>query len=706
MKQVFIQKGKALLGKVPEPAINDNEILVQVHYSCISAGTESYKIKASGRSLIRKVLDRPQDIKKVVERIKTGGIRDAAKRVKGKIEGKNPIGYSASGVVIAVGKNIRNIKPGHKAAVAGDGIANHAEFVAVPENLAVKIPDRVSLKDASTVALGSIAMQGVRRCRPEVGEFVVVLGLGNIGQITYQILNVAGCRVIGIDIEASRINKAMAIGIEHGINAQKQDSIEEILNITGGKGADSVLITASSSNDSVINDAMRMCRKKGKIVIVGNVNLNIDREEFYKKELDVMISTSYGPGRYDLDYEEKASDYPYPYVRWTENRNMMEYLRLISEGKISLSPIIEKTYRLEDAEKAFKSISSGGRSPLIVLLEYEKEPAREKSVINDKHKPKKKKISLGIIGAGGFVNDVHLSNLVKLERLFDITAICSKRGSNAASIAEQYNAGYATTDYKKILSDGNIDAVLIATRHDLHAVIAGEAATAGKAVFVEKPMALEEKELRGLVKILNTKNTCYMIGFNRRFSPFSVKAKEMIDQRIGPVIINYRVNAGFIPPESWVHSSEGGGRNIGEACHFYDLFDYFTGCKAIDIQAMGADHRSDLFRANENFAVLIKFEDGSVCNLVYTAMGNEGVPKEQIDIYFDRKIIQINDFKELRFHGIKEKDIISGNQEKGHFEEIKSFGNCLKNNQDPIPLWQLVQATEISFEVETQLSER
>jgi len=362
--------------------------------------------------------------------------------------------------------------------------------------------------------------------------------------------------------------------------------------------------------------------------------------------------------------------------------------------------------RKEDAEKAFESISSAGRSPLIVLLEYEKEPAREKSVINDRHKPKKKKISLGIIGAGGFVNDVHLSNLVKLERLFDITAICSKRGSNAASIAEQYNAVYSTTDYKRILSDDKIDAVLIATRHDLHAAIAGEAATAGKAVFVEKPMALEEKELRDLVKILNTKNTCYMIGFNRRFSPFSVKAKEMIDQRTGPVIINYRVNAGFIPPESWVHSSEGGGRNIGEACHFYDLFDYFTGYKAVDIQAMGADHGSDLFRANENFAVLIKFEDSSVCNLVYTAMGNEGVPKEQIDIYFDRKIIQINDFKELRFHGINEKDIISGNQEKGHFEEIKSFGNCLKNNQDPIPLWQLVQATEISFEVERQLSER
>ena len=706
MKQVFIKKGKAIVEMVPEPMINDNEVLVQVYYSCISIGTELFKVKASGRPLLRKILDRPQDIKKVLESIRNRGLKDTIVKVRGKVEGKNPIGYSASGIVLEVGRNIGTIKPGEKVAVAGDGIANHAEFVAVPENLTVKIPGGASLKHASSVALGSIALQGIRRSEPEIGNFIVVMGLGNIGQIIAQALNASGCQVIGIDIEKSRIDMARSSGIDYGLDARSGNMISDVLRITGGYGADSVIIAASAKDDAVINDAMKMCRKKGKIVIVGSVGLNIERGEFYEKELDVLISTSYGPGRYDVAYEEKSLDYPYHYVRWTENRNMKEYLRLLAENKINIGPLIEKIFKAGEAGKAYEYIKSGDGSPLIVLLEYDKEPVREKTISTGKLELKDERINTGIIGAGGFVRDIHLPNLMRLDKIFNINAICCKNGSSASNTAENYNAYYATTDYKKILSDKKIDLVFIATRHDLHAKIATEAALAGKAVFLEKPMALNANELEKLAGTIKKAGAPFMVGFNRRFSPLSRRIRELIRDRTNPVIINYRVNAGPLPSQSWVHSAEGGGRNIGEACHFYDLFNYFTDSEVISVKASGISVSTDQFRTNENFSVIIKYSDGSVCNLIYTAFGSDEVPKEQMEIYFDQKIICLNDYKDLKIYGSNQKGITSSIPDKGHYEELRSFGDDLKNNKSPIPLWQLIQATEISFEVERQLSER
>jgi len=546
MKQVFIKKGKAIVDEVPEPAISDDEVLVQVCYSCISTGTESYKLRASGRSLIKKAIDSPDNFKKVMQRVKTAGLKDALVKIKGKIEGKNPIGYSASGVVIDKGKNIKKLMKGQRVAVAGEGIANHAGFVAAPENLAVLIPEGVTLKQASTVALGSIALHSIRRCSPGTGEFATVIGLGCIGQLVSQIANVAGSRVIGIDIDNSRIERAKSLGLEFGIDASEQDCIKEVMTITGGYGSDHVLIAASSNDDSIINDSMKMCRKKGRIIIIGSVGLNIEREEFYRKELDLLISTSYGPGRYDDNYEGRQVDYPYSYVRWTENRNMDEYLRLLSKNKLLIDDLIEKIYKAEDAENAFDSLREGTMSPLITLLEYEKEPQRHRTSANEKYRPVKGKIKVGIIGAGGFTRDVHLPNLSKLKEFFSISAVCSKNGSSAAAVAEQYNAAYSTTDYQEILLDKDIDMVFIATRHNLHAPIAIEAVKSGKAVFLEKPMAINREELDILEGLIIKNQTPFMVGFNRRFSPFSVKIKDMISKRNGPMIIDYRVNAGYI----------------------------------------------------------------------------------------------------------------------------------------------------------------
>lgn len=707
MKQVFNKKGKIIVGEVPAPIAGDDEILVQVYYSCISSGTEIPVLKSQGKSLIKKALEKPQNIKKVLDMIRERGLVDSVAKVRNKIDAKTQTGYSASGVVLEAGKNTYDFRPGDFVACAGPGMANHAEFISVPSNLTVKLPESLFLKAASTVALGAIALQGVRRCSPEIGSYVVVIGLGILGQITCQILKVSGCRVLGIDIDENRINKAMSFGLYKGINAKSYDIVHEIIQNTNGFGADAVIITAASESDSLINQSVEMCRRKGKVVIVGDVAINIKREEFYKRELDVLISTSYGPGRYDDNYEVKGFEYPYAYVRWTEKRNMDEYLKLVSEKKLDIDALIEGTFPAESAKEAYEYIKSDEK-PLIVLLEYNLE-SKPKNKISFEYKAgaKEGKINVGIIGAGSFTQDVHLPNLEKLKDIFNIYAICSKVGGETESLARQYKAYIATTDYNQILNDENIKLVLVSTRHNLHAKIAVDALKAGKAVFVEKPMALNDNELLELKEIIEKTKIPYMVGFNRRFSPFAAKIKEIIKNRTNPLLINYRMNAGYIPKEHWVHSEEGGGRNIGEACHIYDLFNFFTGSEFYSISAHSTTPLPEQYLINDNFSATIKYKNGSVCNLTYTSMGSRVAPKEQMDVYFDGKNLYLNDFKELYLYDARIKLLDRGIQDKGHLNELKSFGEYLKGNSEAqvIPLWQLIQATEISFEVEKQIKE-
>jgi len=705
MKQVFNKKGKIIVGEVPAPIAGDDEVLVQVYYSCISSGTEISVLKSQGRSLIKKALKKPQNIKKVLDMIRERGLADSVAKVKNKIDAKMQTGYSASGVVLEAGRNIYDFKPGDFVACAGAGMANHAEFISVPPNLTVKLPEGLSMKTASTVALGAIALQGVRRCSPEIGSYVVVIGLGILGQITSQILKVSGCRVLGIDIDENRINKAVSLGLYKGINAKSYNIVNEIIQNTNGFGADAVIITAASKSDSLINQSVEMCRRKGKVVIVGDVAINIKREEFYKRELDVLISTSYGPGRYDDDYEIKRFEYPYAYVRWTEKRNMDEYLKLASEKKLDIDALIEGTFPVESAEKAYEYIKSDKR-PLIVLLEYNPESKPENKISFEyKAGAREGKINVGIIGAGSFTQDVHLPNLEKLKDIFNIYAICSKVGGEAESLAGQYKACIATTDYNQILKDAIVELVLVSTRHNLHAKISADALRAGKAVFVEKPMALNDSELLELKKIIEKTKMQYMVGFNRRFSPFSERIKEIIKNRTSPLLINYRMNAGYIPKEHWVHNEEGGGRNIGEACHIYDLFDFFTDSEFSSVSAHSVTPLSEQYLINDNFSTTIKYKNGSVCNLTYTSMGSKAAPKEQMDVYFDGKILYLNDYKELYLYDKDSKLLDRGKQDKGHLNELKSFGKYLKGDSraQVIPLWQLIQATEISFEVEKQI---
>jgi len=704
VKQVLIKKGKAIVYETPAPMVDPRNILVKVAYSCISAGTEMTGIKSSGQTLIQRALRQPQNIKKGLNMIKQKGILKTKNILKSTFESSSPTGYSASGTVVEVGAQVKDIKVGDKVACAGAGYANHAEYIEVPKNLVVKIPKDLSFKEASTVTLGSIAMQGVRRTEVKLGENIAIIGMGILGQLVSQIVTAAGARVVAIDLDDRRLTIAQINGAKYILNPIKENIVEETIKITEGYGVDSVIIAAATSSKEPLAQAFQMCRKKGRVILVGVVGMEINREDMYKKELDFYISTSYGPGRYDPNYEEKGIDYPYHYVRWTENRNMQEYLKMLSERKIKLDNIIEKVYKIEEATRAYQEFEKEENKPLIVLLKYRQSlenKINRKVEVNSQFKLKTDKIKIALIGAGSFAKGTHLPNLEKLNNFYDIYAIMSRTGSNATSIARRYKAKYATTDYQEILNDPDVNMVMICTRHNLHAQYSIEAMNKGKAVFVEKPMALNEKGTEEVFKTIQETGMPYIVGFNRRFSKYAVEIKKHIKKRINPMIINYHMNAGYIPLDHWVHTEEGGGRIIGEACHIFDLFNYFVDVEINSISVNSINQKTKNVSSRDNLIVTLKYKEGSICTLTYTALGDKSYPKETLEIYFDNKIITMNDYKELRGYGIKMANINSKFSEKGHYEELIIFSQAIKDGTNyPIPLWQIEQATQIGFSVE------
>ncbi|MFX0132866.1 MAG: bi-domain-containing oxidoreductase [Candidatus Hodarchaeota archaeon] len=703
MKQVLISKGAVFVDDVPAPMVTDNCILVKTRYSLISTGTEISGIESTGGSIIQKAINRPEKVKKVIDKVVSQGIRDAYNFVKEQLGTTLGTGYSCSGVVIDVGKNIKDIKIGDRVACAG---SNHAEIVCVPGNLTTIVPENVDFDEAAFIAVGAIAIQGVRRADVRFGETVAVIGLGLIGQITVQILKIAGCRVIGIDIDNFRIDMALDFGCDTGFNADSE-VINKVMNQTNGTGVDSVLICARTSSNTPVEQALSMTRKRGKVVVVGAVGMNLPRRDFYAKELDFLISTSYGPGRYDDNYEQKGLDYPIGYVRWTENRNMQEFLRLLSEKKLDVKTLVNETFLIEEAQNAYKFLQDPSKNPLAILLKFHdldsvKIKSRKVNVV-----PKiidKEKINAAIIGGGGFAKNFHLPNLSKIEN-YRIVAIVDKLGIVAKQLAKQYKAGYATTDYQEVLKDDKVDMVVITTRHNLHAEIAINSAKAGKAILMEKPMAMNQQQLDELVKVLQKTGVPFMVGFNRRFSPFVTKIKEQLKNRQNPMVINYRVNSGYFQPDHWIYSDEGGGRIIGECCHFFDLFNFFADSESCDISAFFLEPWTKNFSKTDNFITNIKYGDGSIANLIYTSLGNKAFPKERIEIFAENKVFVIDDFKKLTISGPKEKGFKLKIMNKGHFEELVEFAKALRSgNNFLIPLEQLISATEISFKINKMLT--
>lgn len=708
MRQVMIKKGQAIIQEVPAPQIEKGYILVRVINSCISIGTEMSSIQASSKPIWEKALEQPEKVKKTLDMLITQGFSTTKELVKSKLDAAVPTGYSAAGIVIGVGEGVAGIKTGDKVACAGAQCAFHAEYINVPQNLTVKLLDNVSFEEASTVTLGAIALQGIRRAQPTLGETFCVIGLGLLGQLTVQMLKANGCKVIVSDLDEGRVSMALSLGADHAITHKSKSEAEQVAMLTGSHGADGVIITAAGKSDSIVSSAFNMCRRKGRVVLVGDIGLNLRRSDFYTKEIDFLISTSYGPGRYDEQYEEKGLEYPIGYVRWTENRNMQSYLEFLGKDKINLSPMMEKNiFSVDDVTLAYESLNSA-QKPLLAILSYpwvdEVEKITKTVTSSRIVKIKDKKvINVALAGAGGFAKSMHLPNIKTLSNIYHLKAVMSRTGHNAQSTAKQFNADYATTAFEDLLNDKDIDAIVIATRHNLHAQMTLKALKAGKHVLVEKPLAINEADLNEIKDFYadNMTGPLLLTGFNRRFSIYAKAIKRVLGDRKNPLIINYRMNAGYIPFNHWVHTEEGGGRNIGEACHIYDLFNFFTESEVKDITAVSISPTDGYYSGKDNFTVSISYADGSIATLTYTAAGAKEFPKEYMELYCEGKTIVLDDYRKLAFYGIKENSIETKISDKGQKEEIDAFAGSILNASDwPNPLEQQLRAMEIAFMVE------
>ena len=710
MKQVFLKKGTAAIEEVPAQLVDDNSVKVEVMFSFISLGTELSGLSRTGQSLLKRAINQPANIKKFIDKSRTQGLLSTAEEVKSKGDQGITSGYSLSGRIIETGRNINKFKVGNIVACAGAKLATHSEIVVVPKNLVVNVPEGCSPKDSSSVAIGSIALQGVRRSGAKIGETIVVIGLGLIGQITAQLLKAAGCHVLGIDLDKRRVKLAINQGIDFGFNDSVETILQNISQITNGLGADATIICAASESNELVQQAMQMTRQKGKVVVVGAVGLGLQRKPFYEKEIDFLISCSYGPGRYDTNYELGGVDYPKAYVRWTENENMQAYLKMIATEQLNVDALIEKTYPLEQASMAYAELKNAKDKPLGVVLQYAKNESKAKNKLKTKIivTPKKTngKIGVAVVGVGSFATGTHLPIIKKHDKLFNLKALVSRTGATSNNVAKRFPAEYISTDYADILKDNEIEMVIICTRHNLHASMAIQALQAGKSVFIEKPMAMDQEELNKIISVhdsLSVKQP-FMVGFNRRFSPAAIQAKTIIQTDNDPMVVLYRVKANPVPNDHWVQTQEGGGRVIGEACHMIDLFSFFTDSDIVSIDAESLTPNDTRLPVTDNFVTTLKYADGSVCTLIYTSQGSRKTRKERIEIFLKNQTIIIDDFKTLNILGTTEKKQPSKIQDKGHENELINFAQIVLNGGDlPIHFDKLVETTQITFKIAQML---
>lgn len=623
------------------------------------------------------------------------------------------VGYSAAGMVMAVGAKVMDLVPGDRVACGGAGKANHADYVSVPRNLVCRIPEGCSVRHAATTTVGTIALQGVRRSEPQLGETISVLGLGLLGQLTVQMLRANGCKVIGLDIDPSRVERAKALGMEEGCSdTEKYKAL--VRDVTVGRGSDRTIITAATKSDAVINLAMEVTRTKGRVVIVGDVGLNVQRGQFYRKEIDLVMSTSYGAGRYDRNYEELGIDYPFAYVRWTLNRNMQAYMDLIARGRLDVEALIDRVVSVNEAPGAYKELTEREEMPLGVLLNFpadgrELDDASDspRITIRGHRKPLERVINYALVGAGAFGISMLVPQMEKRKDRYFLRAVVSRSALQASNFARANQIEVLATDLDQILQDPSFDMVVIATRHNQHADQVVRSLQAGKHIFVEKPLALTWDELDRIVETYHglEQQPLLMVGFNRRFSPALQKLDEVLADRRSPLIINYRLNGGYIPTESWIQNEQGGGRNIGEACHMYDVFRSLAKAPPVQISATSIDPGVMPYLRNDNFCATIAYQDGSVGNLIYTSLGpKKGMPKERIEVFCDGEAYVIDDYKRLLRAGDGEVLWNSDQMDKGHFEELSLLGDAIATGGDaPISFEEIIETTAVSLHIEDLL---
>ena len=703
MKQVIqnYKTGEIKLADVPAPFCGNKEVLVENKNSLISAGTEKLIIDLAQKSLLGKAKERPDLVKKVINKIKTDGLVEAYKQSMARLESPVPLGYSSAGIVKKVGDEVNNFNVGDMVACIGPEYASHAEVIAVPENLCIKIPENVDFESASFAALGGIALHAVRISEAKLGDNVAVIGLGLLGQIAIQILKASGCNVLGVDIDREKLELAKKFNIDQV--STTESLLEETNNFTSGNGFDSVIIFASTKSNEPIEQASEIARDRAKIVAPGMINFNLPRKLFYDKELKLVISRSWGPGVSDENYEKKCIDYPISYVRWTAKRNIEAFLNLIKERKVELKSLITHRYKINDALSAYDMILNKKERYIGVVLDYpDSDKKFERQIFSQKKKnfSKKEKINIGLIGAGLFTKGT-LAPILKTSKNINLKGIAASKGFSLESISQKLGVEYKTTDYKDILKDKEIDAVIITAPHNLHSKFIIESLKAGKDVFSEKPLCIDDKQLKEIAEAYSRSENRLMIGLNRRFSPFSAFIKEKLNKE-SPKIINCRVNVGYLPKESWVHDKKiGGGNIIGEVCHFIDLIQYFTDSLPIKVSAFSiSSKREDIF-GDDNVVINLKMEDGSIGNIVYTTLGNRSYPRERVEIFSDGNIGVIENFKLAKFFdGNKKLEKKGLGIDMGHKKEYKTFFENISNGSDtPVSFKEYLATTLATFKV-------
>jgi len=681
MKQIIqsLKTGETILDEVPTPMVKRGHVLIATSCSLISLGTEKMLVEFGQSGLIAKARQQPDKVKQVLEKIKTDGLLPTLNAVQNKLDQPIPLGYSNVGLVVDVGSDVSEFKIGDR--VVSNG--NHAEYVCIPKNLIAKIPDTVSNEAASFTVVASIGLQGIRLANPTLGETVVVIGLGLIGLLTGQILVANGCKVIGFDFDPVKIDLAKKFGIL-AYNSSSIDPIKTVLENTNSIGCDAVIITASTPSNEVIHQSAEMSRKRGRIILVGVIGLQLSRADFYQKELSFQVSCSYGPGRYDEDYEIKGKDYPLSYVRWTEKRNFEAILQLMESGRIHTEHLLTKKTSLNEVVPIYSNLSES-KNEIGILIEYTSTGSKNTTISIQKsiQDGVKAKGNLAIIGAGNFTQAMILPCLKKTNAY--LHTIVSSKGVSGNHAARKFGIANSSTSISDVLLNKDIDTLVISTPHSTHAKYVCDALNSEKNVFVEKPLALNREELEQIKNIYHSnQHLQIMVGFNRRFSPLIARIKELLPNNNEPFNMTFVANAGFIPKNHWTQDPEiGGGRIIGEACHFIDLLAYICGSEIESVCASAMGINPD--RNSDNVTIMLKFKNGSNGTIHYFANGNKGYSKERLEVYQMGKIVILDNFKSLQgfgFKGFSKKKLF--NQDKGHQAEFLSFVYAIQNGGAPL----------------------
>jgi predicted dehydrogenase/threonine dehydrogenase-like Zn-dependent dehydrogenase len=712
MKQVLQNRktGRPFVGEVPVPALQRGRVLVRTVASLISAGTERAAVELVSKGLVQEARQRPDLVKAVVAKVKNEGLLNTFASVRDKMAASQALGYSAAGVVAVVAEDVTEFQVGDRVSCAGVGFASHAEVLSVPKNLCVHLPENVSFESGAYGTLGAIALQGVRLADPTLGESVVVIGLGLVGQLTVQLLKANGCRVFGLDLDQSRVSLALELGADKAI-ISNDEAAREIDAWTRGYGADAVLITAATDSNQPIELAARVSRLKGRVIVVGMTGMDIPRAPFFSRELKLIISMSYGPGRYDPEYEERGQDYPLPYVRWTEKRNIESFLALVGEGRVNVERLTTHRFPIAEADRAYQLISGDLQEPnLGVVLNYDPEATVLRKISLGAAAPvrkSEKSVVVGVIGAGGYVPPMLLPHF-RSEGV-EFRAITTATGISAHDVGKRFGFAYAVSSADEVLDDANINLVVIGTRHDTHAELARAALERNKHVFVEKPLALDDQQLESVMEAAAGSTAKLMVGFNRRFSPLAQRAKEFFSGRETPLSILYRVNAGRIPKEHWAQNAEeGGGRIVGEVCHFVDLMQYLLGALPVSVFAESISAKSGKIVDADSVFITLRFADGSNGSIAYLSEGDKGLAKERVEIFGAGRVLVLDDYRRATLYKDgREEQVTLKAQDKGQQAQVRQVcASVLEGGPAPISLDELAATSRTTFRVLDSLRER